>query len=110
MTEEGEIQKAVFNELRSRAMPSAVYWHCPNDKRSRRKSGYRAGVSDVAIVYRGKFYAIELKKAKGGVASDDQLKFVSDINNAGGFAFVAEGLDQAIAGLVAWGIIRKEAA
>ena len=107
---EAEIQKDVFRNLARRGMPGAVYWHTPNDKSARRKSGYRAGVSDVAVVYRGKFYAIELKKAKGGVISEDQLKFVSDINNAGGFAFVAEGLAQAIAELEAWGIIRKEAA
>lgn len=106
---EGQIQKAVFDNLRSRAFPSVVFWHCPNDLSSRRKSGYLAGVSDVNAVHRGKFYALELKKAKGGVPSEEQLKFVSDINNAGGYACVAEGLDEALAILEAWNLIRKAA-
>lgn len=109
MTEEGEIQKAVFAHLKDRGAPGVVFWHCPNDKAARRKSGFRAGVSDVNAVHRGKFYAVELKKAKGGVPSEDQLEFVSDINAAGGYAVVAEGLPQALACLEAWGLIRKAA-
>jgi hypothetical protein len=105
---ESEIQKAVFSHLRTRAMPDAVYWHCPNDKASRRKSGYREGVHDVHVVLGGRFYSIELKKDKGGVASEAQLEFRDDINRAGGFAVVAEGLQQAIYILEAWNIIRPE--
>ncbi len=109
MTEEGEIQKAVFAHLRKRGMPGLVAWHCPNGPEARRKSGYLAGVSDVNAVHRGKFYALELKKAKGGVPSEDQLKFVSDINGAGGYACVAEGLPEAICILESWGLLRKAA-
>lgn len=105
---EAEIQKDVFANLRQRAMPGAVFWHVPNDPGSRRKSGYRAGVSDVCILHRGKFYAMELKK-DGGRASEEQLAFASDVNNAGGYAFVAEGRDEAIACLEAWGILRRAA-
>ena len=105
---ESQIQKAVFDNLKSRAMPGVVFWHVPNDPSSRRKSGYRAGVSDVNALHRGKFYAMELKK-DGGRASQEQLEFIAAINTAGGYAFVAEGRDQAIACLEAWGIIRKAA-
>jgi hypothetical protein len=105
---EADIQKAVFANLRKRAMPDAVYWHCPNDKASRRKSGYREGVHDVHVVLGGRFYSIELKKDKGGVASEAQLEFRDDINRAGGFAVVAEGLQQALYILEAWNIIRPE--
>jgi translation initiation factor IF-2 len=109
VTEEGAIQKAVFESLRKRGVPGVVAWHCPNGPDARRKSGYLAGVSDVNAVHRGKFYALELKKAKGGVPSEDQLKFVSDINAAGGYAVVAEGLDEALAILEAWNLIRRAA-
>jgi hypothetical protein len=109
LTEEGAIQKAVFDNLRERSAPGVVYWHPPNDRSSRRKSGFRAGVSDVNAVHRGKFYALELKKAQKGVVSEDQLKFVSDINAAGGYACVAEGLDEALAILEAWNLIRRAA-
>lgn len=105
---ESQIQKIVFDHLRVRAMPGAVYWHTPNDKSSRTKSGYRAGVSDVSVVYRGTYYAMELKK-DGGRATEEQLKFVSEINNTGGYAVVAEGLDEAISILECWGILRKAA-
>lgn len=106
---EAEIQKAVFAEIAARKMPSVVAWHPPNDRASRTKSGFRAGVSDVNAVYRGRFYALELKKAKGGVPSEDQMKFVSDINMAGGYACIAEGLPQAICILENWGLLRKSA-
>ena len=106
---EAAIQKAVFQNLRERGSPGVVFWHTPNDPASRRKSGYRAGVSDVCVLHRGKFYAMELKKDRGGVVSEEQLEFVSDVNAAGGYAVVAEGLPQALACLEAWGIIRRAA-
>lgn len=106
---EGEIQKAVFAQLKSRPMPGVVAWHHPNHPSSRRKSGYLAGVADVCAVHLGKFYAIELK-ADGGRASDDQLKFRDNINGTEGYAVVAEGLDQAICILEEWGLLRKEVA
>lgn len=106
---ENEIQRAVFANIRQRAMPGVVAWHVPNDPSSRRKAGYLAGVSDINAVHRGKFYALELKK-DGGRPSQEQMKFISDINAAGGFAVVAEGRDEALAILESWGLIRKEAA
>ena len=102
---ENEIQKAVFANLRARAMPGAVFWHVPNDKSSRRKSGYLEGVHDVHALYRGKFYTVELKKEKGRV-TEAQLEFRDRINAAGGYSVVAEGLDRALGIFEAWGILR----
>ena len=106
---EAQIQRAVFENLKSRAFPSVVFWHCPNGPDSRRKSGYLAGVADVNAVHRGKFYGIELKKT-GGRATEEQLEWRDRIKAAGGYAVVAEGLDEALAILEAWNLIRKEAA
>ena len=105
---EGDIQRAVFDNLRKRAVPGAVFWHVPNGPEARCKAGYLAGVSDINILHRGDFYAMELKK-DGGRPSEDQLKFLSKINTAGGYGCVAEGLDQALQILEAWGVMRKDA-
>ncbi len=105
---ESEIQRAVFDNLKTRSMPGVVYWHVPNNQSSRRHSGYLAGVSDVNAVHLGRFYAVELKK-DGGRASQEQLEFVAAINTAGGFAFVAIGLDKALEFLETWGLLRKAA-
>jgi len=103
---EAQIQRAVFAEIAARRMPGVEAWAVPNNRDARRTVGFRAGVSDVNAVHRGKFYAMELKK-DGGRASQEQLEFVAAINCAGGYAFVAEGRDQAIACLEAWGLLRK---
>lgn len=105
---EAEIQKTVFSNLRKRGFPGVVFWHVPNDKASRRKAGYREGVSDVHALHRGKFYCLELKK-DGGRATEPQMKFVSEVNAAGGYSCVAEGLEQALCVLEAWGLIRRAA-
>lgn len=105
---ESEIQKRVLDELKARSMPGVVYWHTPHNRSSRRFAGYRAGVSDLCLVHRSKFYALELKK-DGGRASVEQLEFLSDINATGGFGVVAEGLPQALCILEAWGLLRKTA-
>ena len=105
---EAAIQKAVFQNLRERGSPGVVFWHTPNDPASRRKSGYREGVSDVAILHRGKFYAVELKVPKGH-PNEKQLEFVADVNAAGGYAFVAQGLDEALCALEQWGVLRGAA-
>lgn len=105
---EAEIQKAVFSHLKKRALPGVAFWHCPNDKSSRRKAGYTEGASDLMAVCRGNFYAIELKK-DGGRPTDRQLEFLANVNSAGGYGVVAEGLTEALRILVAWGLMRPGA-
>ena len=106
---ESEIQKAVFEHLRTRGAPKAVFWHVPNDKSSRRKAGYRAGVHDVHVVHGGKFFSLELKTDKGQVQVE-QLSFRDRIHDAGGYSHIAYGLSEALTWLEACGVIRKEAA
>jgi hypothetical protein len=121
---EQAVQQAVFDHLRFRGKPGIVFWHTPNGaflggKRNRRgasiqgaimkKNGVRAGVSDVLILHDQKFFALELK-APGGRASAAQLEFIADIENAGGFTCIAEGVDAAIAALERWQLLRGRAA
>jgi hypothetical protein len=57
----------------------------------------------------GKSFALELK-AEGGRATESQLKFLSDMKNAGAFTCLAEGLDRALKVLESWGLLRGVAA
>lgn len=117
---EQEIQRAVVQHLRQRGMPGLVFWHTPNGafyggKRNAKGVaiqgaimsglGVRAGVSDIIAVHAGKIFALELK-APGGRATDDQLKFISEIDRAGAFTALAEGLDAALSTIEAWGLVR----
>lgn len=102
---ESEIQKAVFAHLRQCAAPGAVFFHCPNGPESRRKSGYLEGASDVMILHRREFFALELKTEDGEVRPA-QMDFIKAVQRAGGEATFAFGLDPAIATLRAWGVLR----
>jgi hypothetical protein len=117
---EQEIHKAVAAHLRQRGVPGLLWWHTPNGamlggKRSRKGIaiqgsimkglGVRAGVSDILALYRGKFFALELK-AEGGRPTEDQLAFHSEVKANGGFICVAEGLDRALRALEMWGLLR----
>lgn len=117
---EQDIQRAVIQHLRQRGMPGIVYWHTPNGafyggKRNAKGVaiqgaimsglGVRAGVADLIAVHAGKIYALELK-APGGRASEAQMQFISDIDRAGAFTALVEGLDAALATLEAWGLLR----
>lgn len=109
-----EIHKAVVKQLRSLGTPGAVWWHTPNDAKrgyknaSRLKSmGMRAGVSDILAVHNGEIFALELKADKGR-PTESQLQFLDDLRSAGGHGVVAEGLDEALACLRAWNVLRGQ--
>lgn len=117
---EDAIQKAVVAHLRQRGAPGLVFWHTPNGAQlggkrnakgiaiqgARLKGlGVRAGVSDIIAVHDGNIFALELK-APGGRATEAQLEFLSDMDRAGAFCCVAEGLDRAIAVLEGWNLLR----
>lgn len=103
---EAQIQRAVFDEIKARAFPGVVAWAVPNNPSARRTVGFKAGVHDVSIVFRGEFFSLELKKEDGDV-SDEQLTHQIAINDAGGHAYVAYGFDDALAWLEAQGILRR---
>lgn len=109
---EDQIQKAVFQHIRLRGVPGLVAWHTPNGGKRKpieasifMSLGVRAGVSDIIAVHQGKVFALELK-APGGRATEKQLEFLADIERAGAFTCLAVGIDQAIAALEAWGLLR----
>lgn len=114
----------MFQHIRQRGVPGLIAWHTPNGaylggKRSRKGVaiagaimkglGVRAGVSDIIAVHESKIFALELK-APGGRPTEAQLEFISDMERAGAFTCVAEGLDQALGVLEQWGLLRGVAA
>src|SRR5262249_49840306 len=116
---EDQIQRAVCQHLKLRGVPGLVFWHTPNGMKLGGKMnakgiaiqgarikglGVRAGVSDWILVHEGKIYALELK-APGGRATEAQLEFHADMQRAGAFCCVAEGLDRALAVLEQWGLL-----
>ncbi len=53
------------------------------------------GIPDILCCYNGRFIGIEVKTENGKV-SPDQERVISNINNAGGLAFVARSVDDVI--------------
>ena len=109
---EDAIQRAVFDHIGAHGAPGLVAWHTPNGgKRNAveaarfKAMGVRPGVSDLVAVHDGRIFALELK-APGGRPTEAQLEFIADMERAGAFTCVAEGLDQALAVLESWGLLR----
>jgi len=63
------------------------------------------GVSDLICCVRGIFLAIEVKREEGGKLSEYQKAFLKTVEEVGGRAIVARGLDEVIETV---NLIRKE--
>jgi len=109
---EAQIQRAVVDHLKARGVAGLVWFHVPNggfrgkaEGAIFKSMGVRAGVSDLILVHAGKIFALELK-APGGRSTEAQLAFLSDIDAAGAFTAMPEGLDAALQTLEAWGLLK----
>lgn len=112
---EDDIQQAVCNHLRVRALPGVVFFAVPNGGRRNAReagrmkaAGVTPGVSDLILIARGKVFCLELKAPKGR-ASEAQRLFQAAVNSAGGYAHTVYGIDDALIALEFWGLIRPEA-
>jgi hypothetical protein len=120
---EQSIHHAVADHLRQRGATGLVWWHTANGmfaggKRSgkgiaiqaaiMKGLGMRAGVADIIAVHQGKIFALELK-TDGGRTSEAQKQFLADMKNAGAHVEVALGLDNALAVLERWQLLRGTA-
>ena len=56
------------------------------------------GVSDILGCYMGRMLAVEIKSPNGKL-SEDQQRFIDNVNAAGGIGFVARSVDDVIIGL-----------
>jgi hypothetical protein len=96
---EQEIHRAVVEHLHLRGVRGLIFCHVPN-------GGYRRPTE--AAVFKG-LGALELKRP-GGRPSEDQLRFLSDFEMAGGYTAICDDLDRALRTLEAWGLLRGTAA
>jgi hypothetical protein len=69
--------------------------------------GLKAGVPDILIVWQGRVYWIELKRADGGALSDAQKETQPILTAAGCPVANCQTLDQVKGQLQAWGIPRR---
>ena len=112
MRQEQAIHKTIVQHLRLRGVPGLVFIHPANGGWRRRVEaaifqslGVRRGASDLLLWHAGRSYAMELKAPKGR-ATDDQLKFLADMDRAGALTCIVEGLDAALCTLHDWGLLR----
>lgn len=64
------------------------------------------GSADILACIGGHFVAIEVKKPSGSVVSLHQYKFLEEIRNAGGVAFIAKSVDDVKRTLLELGLIQ----
>jgi hypothetical protein len=88
-TPEAMLTRSVKSLLKAAGIFHFKHWGGP--------MGY-PGVSDIIGCYKGRMIAIELKSPKG-TASPDQERFIQNVKDAGGIAFIAKSLDDVIDGL-----------
>ena len=113
---ETQIQRAVIEHLARRARPGVFAFHVPNGGwRSRvegailKAIGTVAGVPDIVCIFQGRVYALELKAGRGRL-TDVQRVVHERLREAGANVAIAHGIDQAVARLEAWNLLRHNVA
>jgi VRR-NUC domain len=107
-------QRAVIEHLAWRARPGVFAFHCPNGGwRSRvegailKAIGTVAGVPDIICIFEGRCYALELKAERGRL-TDVQRITHERLREAGAEVAVAHGVDEALARLEQWRLLRPD--
>jgi hypothetical protein len=112
---EQELQRAVFAHFDFRSAPNTFAFHPFNGGRRSpieaaiyTKLGVRPGVPDVIAIQDGHAFALELKAERGRL-SQSQVETMRLLQDAGTVVGVANGIDEAIALLEFWGLLRGTA-
>jgi hypothetical protein len=109
------IQRAVFEHLRVRSAPDIFAFHPANGGwRSHIEAailkglGVRAGVPDVIAVKDGRTYALEIKPPGGRLTAAQNAAHAA-LRAAGATVVTSYSLDDAVAQLEHWGLLRGQA-
>jgi hypothetical protein len=109
---EQQVHRAVVAHLNARGVPGVVFLHPANGgARSRiegaifKSLGVAAGAPDLLLWHQGRAYALELK-AESGRVSESQADMLERLSNAGVATAVATGIDEAVATLESWQLLR----
>lgn len=121
--EEEQLHLAVVEHLRWRADKRVIWWHTPNElvrseaqAKKFKAMGGRSGVYDFTFLLPRVLSlgaeetnivvpAVLELKAEGGIVSKEQLRFGADCDALGVENAIAWNIDQAVAILVAWGVL-----
>jgi hypothetical protein len=111
-SEEDTIQRSLVQHLKLRAVPGVFWYAVPNggarspvEAAIMKSTGTRAGVPDLAFLHEGRAFYLEVKSATGR-ATEHQLQAISDINRAGGYAAIGQGIDACLRILEEWHLLR----
>lgn len=110
---EEQVQRAVVAHLERRGVVGLVFFAVPNGGGRSRvdaavllATGLKRGAPDLMAFHNGRTFALELKRAKGGRLSPEQVAMHGSLAAAGVHVAVAAGLDHALEQLAKWGLIR----
>jgi hypothetical protein len=105
-------QRAVFQHIAARGVtnlfafhPWAGGWRSPVEARVMSGAGVRSGLLDVFLVHGGRVFGLELK-SEGGRLSPAQQAAHEELRRAGAEVAVAVGIDEALAQLETWALLR----
>ena len=109
---EEAIHRAVVDYLERAARPGVAWTHIPSGEKrgpgvggKLKGMGTKAGWPDLLLIHAGHTYGLELKAERGRV-SPAQVRVHAELTLAGATVEVAYGVDQAIAILKRWEVIR----
>jgi hypothetical protein len=109
---EDTIQRAIVQHLKLRGAPGLFWFSVPNGGvRSKveaaimKSTGTRPNIPDLAFLHEGRAYFLEVK-SENGRPTEHQLKAIADINDAGGYACIGNGLDRCLQILERWGLLK----
>src|SRR5262249_16267056 len=110
---ERDTHRAIIQHLAWRAHPDAFCFHVPLGGYRRpvesailKSLGTVAGIPDLVCILYGRVCCLEIKKAECGRVSAVQRVVHERLRRAGAEVAVAFGLEEALAQLTAWGILR----
>jgi hypothetical protein len=96
---EDQIQKALVSHLKTRGAKGLFWYAVPNggvrskvEAKIMQSTGTRPGTPDLGFVFEGRAFFLEVK-TENGRSTEHQLKAISDINAAGGYAAIGQGID-----------------
>ena len=112
---EDMIQRALFEHLRVRSAPGTFAFHpanggarSPIEGAILKGLGVRAGVPDLIAVRDGRTYALEIKRPGGRLTAAQDAAHAA-LRAAGATVVTSYGLDDALAQLERWGLLRGKA-
>jgi hypothetical protein len=109
---EQQIQRAILDHIRLRAVPGVFAFHPANggwrsaiEAKIFKSLGVVAGVPDIIIIFGGQCFGLELKTDRGRL-TNVQRDAHERMREAGALVAVVHGIDAALAQLTEWRLLK----